>query len=400
MNHALFFLLAACHFGRHDHGDDSDGPSDDSGRPDDSGTTDDSGDDSGTVKYDGQEVFRHDTFGDEVFWTDVLHMNEVVQTIDPTTALAVGLKVDASVVPKEVLATADLKDPATTAALLSLGAVVGIEAEVDDAGTITRLGVTCALCHSTVDDSVLPGVGVRLDGHPNRSLDPGLIISLSPYWDDKPDLRKELQSWGPGFYDPYWNHDGISDPVVIPPAYGLADVALETYTGEGPVSYWNAYVAVTQMGGQGTFVSKELGIDIEHEPDLVTPKLPALRDYQFSLTAPTADPKSFDAKAADRGAKLFTGVARCAECHTGDSFTDAPKLHDPKEVGQDPTYATRATTGLYRTTPLRGLSGHPPYFHDGSAATLEEVVMHYDSTFSLGLKTDQSADLVAYLQSL
>ncbi len=350
------------------------------------------------MKYDGQEVFRHDTFGDEVFWTDVLHMNEVVQTIDPTTALAVGLKVDASMVPKEVLAKADLKDPATTAALLSLGAVVGIEADVDKAGTITRLGVTCALCHSTVDDSVMAGIGLRLDGHPNRTLDPGLIISLSPYWDATPDLRKQLESWGPGFYDPYWNHDGISDPVLIPPAYGLADVALETYTGEGPVSYWNAYVAVTQMGGQGTFVSKELGISIEHDPDLVTPKLPALRDYQFSLEPPAADPKSFDPKAAARGEKLF--AAQCSECHAGDSFTDAPKLHDPKEVGQDPSYAMRTTTGMYRTTPLRGLSSHPPYFHDGSAATLEDVVLHYDATFKLGLKSSQIADLVAYLQSL
>jgi mono/diheme cytochrome c family protein len=251
-----------------------------------------------------------------------------------------------------------------------------------------------------VDDSVLPGVGLRIDGQPNRTLDPGLIVSLSPYWDDKPDLRKQLESWGPGFYDPYWNHDGISDPVVIPPAYGLADVALETYTGEGPVSYWNAYVAVTQMGAQGTFVNKEMGIDIEHDPDLVTPKLPALRDYQFSLEAPAVDPKSFDAKAAERGAKLFAGLARCSECHTGDSFTDAPKLHDPKEVGQDPTYATRGTTGLYRTTPLRGLSSHPPYFHDGSAATLADVVLHYDATFALGLTTDQVADLVSYLQSL
>jgi cytochrome c5 len=401
LGRCAFVLLAACHFGRHDRGDDSDEPGDDSGRPDDSGPTDDSGtDDTGTVKYDGQQVFRHDTFGDEIFWTDVLQMHEVVQTIDPTTALSVGLKVDASMVPKEVLAKADLKDPATTAALLSLGAVVGIEAEVDKAGTITRLGVTCALCHSTVDDSVLPGIGLRLDGHPNRTLDPGLIISLSPYWDKTPDLRKQLQSWGPGFYDPYWNHDGISDPVLIPPAYGLADVALETYTGEGPVSYWNAYVAVTQMGAQGTFVSKELGISIEHHPDLVTPKLPALRDYQFSLEAPAADPKTFDAKAAARGEKLFAGIAGCADCHSGESFTDAPKLHDAKEVGQDPTYATRGTTGMYRTTPLRGVGSHPPYFHDGSAATLEDVVLHYDATFKLGLKTDQVTDLVAYLQSL
>jgi mono/diheme cytochrome c family protein len=392
---ALIVLGAiACHHDRDPSVHDSGEPTDDSGRPDDS-----KADDTGKpVEYDGQQVFRHDTFGDEVFWTDLLHMNEVVQTIDPTTALAVGLKVDASAVPKEVLATADLSDPATTAALLSLGAVVGIEADVDDAGTITRLGVTCALCHSTVDDSVMAGIGERLDGHPNRTLDPGFIISLSPYWDDKPDLKKQLESWGPGFYDPYWNHDGISDPVLIPPAYGLADVALETYTGEGPVSYWNAYVAITQMGGQGTFESKELGISITHDPDLVTPKLPALRDYQFSLEPPVAS--AFDKAAAARGDKLFEGIARCSECHTGDSYTDAPTLHAAAEVGQDPTYATRGTTAMYRTTPLKGVSSHPPYFHDGGAATLEEVVLHYDATFALGLKPTETSDLVAYLQSL
>ena len=143
-----------------------------------------------------------------------------------------------------------------------------------------------------------------------------------------------------------------------------------------------------------------MGIDIEHDPDLVTPKLPALRDYQLSLAAPTPDPKSFDAKAAARGAKLFADSAGCADCHMGETFTDAPTLHDPSEVGQDPTYATRGTTGMYRTTPLRGLSSHPPYFHDGSAATLDDVVLHYEATFALGLSKDQTADLVAYLQSL
>jgi hypothetical protein len=201
---------------------------------------------------------------------------------------------------------------------------------VDNDGTITRLGVTCALCHSTVDDSSFPASGSASTGMPNRTLDPGLIVSLSPYWDDKPDLRKELQSWGPGFYDPYWNHDGISDPVVIPPAYGLADVALETYTGEGPVSYWNSYVAVTQMGGQGTFVNKEMGIDIEHDPDLVTPKLPALRDYQLSLSAPSPDPKSFDAKSAERGAKLFAGRRGMRGLPHGRDVhrrADAPRRH-------------------------------------------------------------------------
>jgi cytochrome c5 len=362
--------------------------------------TDETGDPTGTppVAYDGREVFRHDTFGDEVLWTDTLRIHEVVQTLSPTDALGVGLKVDAAAVPADVLAAADLTDPATTASLLSLGAVVGVEATVDAAGTITRLGVTCALCHSTVDDSAAPGIGQRLDGHPNRDLQPGTIISLSPTFDTQPDVRALLQSWGPGRYDPYWNHDGLSYPVLIPPAYGLRDVALETYTGEGPVSYWNAYVAITQMGGLGTFVSEELGISVVNEPDLVTPKLPALADYQFTLEPPAPDPTTFDAAAATRGAALFE--ASCATCHAGSSFTDAPVLHAAAEVGQDPVYATRGTTGSYRTTPLRGVASHPPYFHDGSAATLADVVTRYDTHLALGLSAGDRGDLEAYLRSL
>lgn len=353
-------------------------------------------------KYDPQGTFRFDTFGDEVFWSDTLRMHEVIPAaVDPVTALAVGLKVDADVLPPGILGQVDLTDPATTVELLRLGAVVGVQGTFDDNGDLEAVGVTCALCHSTVNDSVAPGIGQRLDGWPNRDLNPGLIISLSPFFDDKPTARAQLQSWGAGYYDPYWNLDGISDPVLIPPAYGLRDVALETYTGEGPVSYWNAYVAVTQMHGQGTFVSEELGIDIRHDPDLVTAKLPALREYQFSLDAPPAPPGSFDVDAAARGRQVFEGVAGCIACHSGTSFTDAgERLHEPAETGMDPGYAARSTTGLYRTTPLRGAWQHAPYFHDGSAATLEDVVGHYDEQFGLDLNSEQRSDLVEYLKSL
>lgn len=351
---------------------------------------------------DPQETFRFDTFGDESFWTDALHMDQVIAgAVDPVTALSVGLKVDAEVLPEGILGTVDLNDPATTVELLRLNAVVGVMGTFDESGDLAAVGITCALCHSTVDDSVMPGIGARLDGWPNRDLNPGAIISLSPFFDDKPDLRAQLQSWGPGYYDPYWNLDGISDPVLIPPAYGLRDVALETYTGEGPVSYWNAYVAVTQMHGQGNFVNDDLGIEIRHSPDLVTPKLPALRTYQFGLEAPSAPPGSFDIAAAERGAAIFDGKAGCSSCHSGDSYTDASeRLHDAAETGMDPAYAARGTTGQYRTTPLRGAWQHAPYFHDGSAATLADVIEHYDSHFDLGLTVDESADLLEYLKSL
>lgn len=354
---------------------------------------------------DGRCIFRHDTFGDEQLWTDALRLHELVQGLPPTTALGVGLKVDAEAVPPEVLATADLNAPATTIALLELDAVVGVRATVED-GVVKRIGVTCALCHSTVDDSVMPGVGARLDGWPNRDLDPGLIISLTPglpaYAESKgldPEVvAATYASWGPGYYDARFNIDGESAPVLIPPAYGLAEVALETYTGEGPISYWNAYVAVTQMGAQGNFVDLDVGIDITHSPDLVTSKLPALAEYQHSLAAPAPPPASFDADAADRGETVF--IANCASCHAGYSLSDAPELHSPASVGQDPTEAGRSKTGMYRSTPLRGVWHRAPYFHDGSAPTLADVVDHYDATMTMELEAGEKSDLVQYLLSL
>jgi hypothetical protein len=217
----------------------------------------------------GKEIFRFDTFGDEQLWTDKLGLHKVVEAkVDPTTALEVGLKVDADALPPGTLEKADLENPATTVALLKLNAVVGLKAEVDANNHIKRLGVTCALCHSTVDDSVQKGIGKRLDGWPNRDLDVGKIISLSPAL--TAEQRKVYTSWGPGKYDPRYNQDGKSSPLVLPPAYGLAQVKNETYTAEGPISYWNAYVAVTQMGGQGNFSDPRLKIDVKHSPDLVT----------------------------------------------------------------------------------------------------------------------------------
>jgi hypothetical protein len=356
---------------------------------------------------DGQCIFRYDTFGDEQLWTDVLRLHELVQELPPTDALALGLKVDADAVPPDVLASADLSAPETTVALLELNAIVGVRARVED-GKVESIGITCALCHSTVDDSVAPGIGARLDGWPARDLNPGAIIAATPgladyvatLGVDVETARTALMSWGPGRYDARFNQDLMSAPVLIPPAYGLADVALETYTGEGPISYWNAYVAVTQMGAHGTFIDRELGIEIIQKPDLVTKKLPALRDYQFSLEAPPPPEGSFDEHAAERGRLVFEGVGRCATCHSGASFTDAPVLHAAAEVGADPTEAERSKTGLYRTTPLRGAWQHPPYFHDGSAATLHDVVAHYDMLLGLELSEGDHADLVAYLASL
>jgi len=355
--------------------------------------------------FDGQHIFRFDTFGDEAFWTDTLKMHQVVQGISPKTALGVGLKVDVDALPAALVSQlqagqVNLDDPATTVALLALNAVVGVQASVDAANTITRFGVTCALCHSTVDNSLAPGIGRRLDGWPNRDLNPGLILSLSPAL-QAPAAHAVLTSWGPGKYDAHWNHDNQNGPVLIPPAYGLAGVNLETYTGEGGIPYWNAYVAVTQMHGHGTFVDPRTGDAIHYNPDLVTPKLPALQQYELSLTTPPAPADSFDAAAAARGQTVFFGAGTCSNCHVPPQYTDAGfGLHNPAEVCSDGGLATRGTTGKYRTTPLRALSRHPPYYHDGSLATLADVVTHYNTCLNLGLNAGQQADLVQFLKSL
>jgi mono/diheme cytochrome c family protein len=351
---------------------------------------------------DGRAIFRDDTFGDEAFWTGTLMMHTVVATITPTMALGVGLKVDSDVVPANVLATADLTSPATTLALLKLNAVVGVKGTVvtnaSGADQLMSVGITCALCHSTVDNSVMPGIGKRVDGAPNLDLNPGAIIALSPAL--TAEQKAVYNSWGAGRYDPRYNIDGMNGPVVIPPAYGLKDSQHTTYTGDGDIKYWNNYVSVTQMGAQGNFKDDRIGVNKmlpSGTADLVTPKLDALRAYQFSLNAPAAAAGSFDSAAAGRGQTVFS--ANCASCHSGAGRTSGT-LVDPAATGMDPTYANRSASKKYRPTPLRGLAQHAPYFHNGSAATLPAVVDHYNTTLTLGLTDAQKTDLVEYLKSI
>jgi hypothetical protein len=386
----------------------------------DDGARDGPRDDRGGRHREGQRTFRDDTFGDEQLWTGVLRMHEVLSTVPPATALAVGLKVDADALPRDVVAAlragaVDLADPAVTLLLLRLNAVVGVRGRVNQAGQLASVGITCALCHSTVDDSFAEGIGRRLDGWANTDLNVGAIVALSPAIDDA--TRAEFSAWGPGKYDPrHHAFDGTtiiplnrpSVPVVIPPIYGLKGVEFETFTADGPISYWNSYVGVGQMGGQGSFSDPRIGLFIRQTPDLVTPKLPALLAYQLSLETPAPPDGSVDRVAAMRGKRLFLNEARCGSCHQPPHFTDVlsgprralPILHDPADVGADPTYAARSATGRYRTTPLRGLWQHPPYFHDGSASDLLAVVNHYDQLFALNLSETQKADLVEFLKSL
>jgi hypothetical protein len=365
----------------------------------------------------GREIFRDDTFGNEVFWTDTAKLHEVVsRRIQPLEALGLGLKVDMDRLNLAKFAWHNPFSTGGTIELLKQNAVVGVRGTFDDDGNLTKIGITCALCHSTVDNALLPGIGHRLDGWPNRDLQVGKILAMLPIYSE--DQKKTLRSWPKGTYDPRFNFDGKSTPLTLPPAHGLANVTNETYTAEGPISYWNAYVAVTQMHGRGNFSDPRLGVNIVNVPDLVTPKLEALRAYQHSLPAPPTPGASYDRSAARRGQVVFN--ANCASCHVDGRLTDnnirvaagsvgsdtstisrtAGVLHAPSETGMDSAYAARTTQKQYRTTPLRGLWHHAPYFHDGSAKTLRDVVEHYNRVRNLKLNSGQKRDLVHYLMSL
>jgi len=342
-----------------------------------------------------------------------LRMHEVVRSaVDPVTALSVGLKVDSEALPAAVVqgiqnGSIDLKSPATTVALLKLNAVVGLKGTVETVNgvdTLTKLGITCALCHSTVDNSFAPGIGKRLDGWANHDLNPGAIIALSPALTAQ--QKAVFNSWGKGKYDPRFNLDGLNNPVVIAPAYGLLGVHKITFTGDGDeIAYWNRYVGVTQMGGHGTFTEPRTGVNVVNgTDDQISAKLAALQAYQLSIAAPAPPAGSFDATAAARGKTVFEGPGKCAGCHSGPEFTDAnERLHpatDSMAEPETPSYAARSATKQYRTSPLKGAWQHAPYFHNGSAPTLDAVVQAYNSRLALGLSSAQMADLVQYLKSL
>ncbi|NMM05856.1 MAG: c-type cytochrome [Polaromonas sp.] len=384
-----------------------------------SGSSDNSAAEQAALVAQGKDIFRFDTFGDETQWTDKLRLHETISAkVDPTTALSVGLKVDAEVLPPAVVQgiqnkSISLTDPATTVALIKLNAVVGIKGTVETVNgkdTLTRVGVTCALCHSTVDNSFSAGIGKRLDGWPNRDLNPGAIIGLSPALSAA--QKAVYNSWGAGKYDPRFNQDGINGPQVIPPAYGLQGINKIISTGDGDnLAYWNRYVGVTQMGGHGSFSDPRIGVKgvnvTNGTDDLITAKLPALQAYQLSIAAPPPPAGSFDASAAARGKLVFNTAGTCATCHTGDKFTDAnTRLHPPTDAVSEPepngapSYASRSATKQYRTAPLAGLWQHAPYFHNGTAPTLEAVVQTYNTKRALGLTPAQAADLVQYLKSL
>ncbi len=403
----------------------------------------------------GKHIFRFDTFGDQDFWGGALKLHQAIEGtqfggvgpgVSPATALAVGLKVDVDALPKPLQnqlkqGKVNLNDPAVTLALLKLNAVVGVQGSFNKDGSLSTIGITCALCHSTVDDSFASGIGHRLDGWANRDLNVGAIIALSPDLTPLQTLLgvgrdtvvSVLNSWGPGKFDAELVLDGkafnpqqvtdgvvtgtnVSGATLIPPAFGLAGVNLHTWTGWGSIPYWNAFVANIEMHGKGTFYDPRLDNasqfpiaaahgfgHITSSTDLITPKLPALHAYQLSLVAPAPPDGSFDPSAAARGQALFDGAAKCATCHVPPTFTEPGwNLHTPQEMGIDSFQADRAPDLRYRTAPLQGLWTHVKggFYHDGRFATLMDVVDHYNTLFSLRLTDQQKSDIVEYLKSL
>jgi hypothetical protein len=394
----------------------------------------------------GKQIFRYDTFGDEAYWSDKLKLHQAIQGskfggigpgVSPKTALAVGLKVDMDALPADLVekikkGEVNLDDPATTLALIKLDSVLGVKGTFNKDGSLKAVGLSCAVCHSTVDDAFAPGIGHRLDGWSNQDLNVGAIVSLAPDLSaltsllqvDEATVKKVLASWGPGKYDAELNldgkalrPDGKAAAVLIPPAFGMAGVNLHTWGGGwGGVTYWNAYVGNLQLQGQGTFFDERLN-DPKKYPvaaragfgnkrstaDMVTAKLAALQFYQLAIPPPTPPEGSFDQAAAARGQIIFNGKATCAQCHVPPLFTEPGwNTHKASDIGIDDFQANRAPDNSYRTSPLRGLFSHMKrgFYHDGRFATLLDVVNHYNGFKRLGLTEQEKKDLVEYLKSL
>ncbi len=393
----------------------------------------------------GRQIFRFDTFGDEAFWGDALKLHQAIAGsalggvgpgVSPKTALAVGLKVDVAVLPPSLIQAlqqgqVNLDDPATTLALLKLESVVGVKGFFSGEA-LQSVGIQCALCHSTVDNSFAPGIGHRLDGWPNRDLNVGAIVALAPDLKVVTDLlgvdaatvRTVLNSWGPGKYDAELfmdgkavRPDGKSAASLLPAAFGLAGVNLGTGTGWGSTTYWNAFVANLEMHGKGVFydprlndaaqfpVAAKAGFgNVRNDPDLITSKLAALHFYQLAIPSPKPPDGSFDAAAAARGQALFNGKAKCATCHVPPLYTEPGwNMHTADEIGIDDFQAGRSPDKkYYRTTPLKGLWARAKggFYHDGRFATLKEVVDHYNNLSGLGLSEPEKSDVGEYLKSL
>ncbi|WP_399258849.1 hypothetical protein [Terriglobus albidus] len=312
----------------------------------------------------GRQIFRFDTYGDEVFWTGQLHIEQAVSQLTPVTALGLGLKVDSEALSPSVgeaikQGKINLNDPAVTIALIKQNAVLGVVGTFSN-NTLEKVGFTCALCHSTVDDSVVPGIGKRIDGLGNRDLNVGAIVAAAPNLQPVvnllqlapqdagitvQDVRTVLNSWGPGKFDAELFLDGkafnpeqmtngmitanmVSGATLMPNARGLSGHNLHTWTGGwGTVTYWNAFVAVNELHGIGTFFDEwfddaiqfpiaaaaKLGhVSVDPDSDQVTGKLAALHFYQLALPSVQPRPESILMRQRQRAVMNYLAEKRTA----------------------------------------------------------------------------------------
>jgi hypothetical protein len=429
---------------------------------------------SGDMIKQGRQTFRFDTFGDEAFWGAQLKLHETVNHLTPSLALKLGLKIDSDALPSAVIhaiktGKVNLNDPTVTLLLIKLNAVLGVKGFFNEKGTLKSVGLTCAVCHSTVDNSIAPSIGKRIDGLANRDLNVGAIAASAPDLQAVVNLlrivhpgitadqvRAVLNSWGPGKFDAEIFLDGkafnpqqvtngmvtamsVPGATLIPNARGLAGHNLHTWTGGwGTVPYWNAFVAVDEMHGKGTFFDErfdnaaqfpiaakaKLGhVSIANpDDDRVTGKLAALQFYQLALPAIKPRPGiDFDPDAAERGDELFSGKAKCNSCHREPLWTEPGwNQHTPGEMKIDGFEANRAPASInaqgkavhgYRTMNLsgifvreRGLFMFPQnkgrFYHDGRFRTLFDVTNSYNERFNLGLTNEEKHDIDEYLKSL
>jgi hypothetical protein len=406
----------------------------------------------------GRNIFRFETFGDEIFWSNTLKLHHAIEGsrfggvgngLSPKEALAAGLKVDLDALPPALVSRlkkgeVNLNDPAITLELLKLNAVIGVVANFNtsnilnvtnrpnNSGALNSIGLTCAVCHSTVDNTLATGIGHRLDGWANRDLNVGGIVSLAPDLSiftkllmvNEATVKKVLHSWGPGKFDAELNLDGKAfrpdgkpAATLIPPAFGLAGFNNHTWTGGwGTVTYWNAFVANLELQGQGVFFDRRLNNEAHYpvaaragfgnkrsDSDLVTSKLASLHFYQLAIPSPKAPDVSYDKAAAKRGETIFKGKATCATCHVPPLFTEPGwNTHKAEDIGIDDFQANRSPDSSYRTAPLKGLWTHTKggFYHDGRFATLLDVINHYNDFKKLNLTEAEKRDLIEYLKSL
>jgi hypothetical protein len=392
-----------------------------------------------TKIQEGRQTFRFDTFGDEAFWGGSLRLHQAVGQLSPAAALGLGLKIDVDALPQPLIeqlrqGKVNLNDASVTLQLLKLNAVLGVTGFFSDQGALNSVGIQCALCHSIVDDSLAPGIGHRLDGFANRDLNVGAIISSAPNLQPIAGLlgvsidtvKTDLMSWGVGKFDAElfldgkaFRPDGKTAATLIPPAFGLGGVTLHTWTGWGSIPHWNAFVANLEMHGKGRFWDPRLNNAaqfpiaaangfgnlpvISPDDDRVTSTLSALQYYQLSILSPQPPGGSFDKQAAARGDELFSGKAKCNNCHVEPVWTDAGwNGHTPAEICTDTFQSDRAPDHIYRTSPIGAIFTHTKggFYHDGRFATLMDVVNHYDTCLSLGLSQSEKNDLIEYLKSL